>query len=40
MGCYGSTWGKLNTAYGIQVKRDTIMKILKEEDPEGTLQRK
>ena len=35
-----SMWGKLKTTYGIQVKRDTVMNILREEDPEGTLQRK
>ena len=33
-------WGKLKTTYGIQLKRDTVMNILREEDPEGTLQRK
>ena len=33
-------WGKLKTTYGIQVKRDTVMNILREEDPEGILQRK
>ena len=37
---YRSMWGKLKTTYGIQVKRDTVMNILREEDPEGTLQRK
>ena len=37
---YRCMWGKLKTTYGIQVKRDTVMNILREEDPEGTLQRK
>ena len=32
---YRSMWGKLKTTYGIQVKRDTVMNILREEDPEG-----
>ena len=35
-----SMWGKLKTIYGIQVKWDTVMNILREEDLEGTLQRK
>ena len=37
---YRSMWGNLKTTYRIQVKRDTVMNILREEDPEGTLQRK
>ena len=37
---YCSVSGKLKTTYGIQVKQDTVMNILREEDPEGTLQRK
>ena len=31
---YHSMWGKLKATNGIQVKRDTIMNILREEDPE------
>ena len=30
---YHSMWGKLKTTFGIQVKRDTVMNILREEDP-------
>ena len=37
---YQSMWGKLKTTYGVQVKRDTVMNILREEYPEGILQRK
>ena len=37
---YRSMWDKLKTTYRIQVKRDNVMNILREEDPEGTLQRK
>ena len=33
-------WYKLKTTYGIQVRRSTVMKILREEDPAGTLFRK
>ena len=35
---YRSVWGKLKATYGIQVKRDTVLNILREEDPEGTIQ--
>ena len=37
---YRFMWYKLKTTYGIQVKRSTVMKILREEDPAGTLLRK
>ena len=32
-------WGKLKTKYRIQVKRDTVLKTLREEDPEKTLKK-
>ena len=32
-------WGKLKTKYRIQVKRDTVLKTLREEDPEETLKK-
>ena len=35
-----SMCGKLKTTYGIQVKRDTAMNLLRGENPEGTLHRK
>ena len=37
---YRSMCGKLKTTYGIQVKRDTAMHVLREQDPERTIQRK
>ena len=37
---YRSMWGKLKSIYVIQVKRDTVMNILREKNPKGTLQRK
>ena len=37
---YRLTWYKLKTTYGIQVRRSTVMKILREEDPAGMLFRK
>ena len=33
-------WYKPKITYGIQVRRSTVMKILREEDPAGTLLRK
>ena len=33
-------WNKLKTIYGIQVRRSTVMKISREEDPAGVLLRK
>ena len=37
---YRLMWYKLKITYGIQVRRSTVMKILREEDPAGTLLRK
>ena len=37
---YRFMWYKLKTKYGVQVRRSTVMKILREEDPAGTLLRK
>ena len=36
---YRFMWYKLKTAFGIQLRRSTVMKILWEEDPAGTLLR-
>ena len=33
-------WNKLKTIYGIQVRRSTVMKISREEDPAGVLLKK
>ena len=37
---YRFMWYTLKTTYGIQVRRSTVMKILREDDPAGTLLRK
>ena len=37
---YRFMWYKLKKTYGIQVKRSAVMKILRQEDPVGTLLRK
>ena len=37
---YRFIWYKLKTTYGVQVRRSTVMKILREEEPPGTLLRK
>jgi len=37
---YRSLWHHLRMSYGMNIKRDVVMQLLKEIDPEGNIQRR